>query len=321
MPAAYLPSPASAIWHLGTLPVRTYAVCMVIGVVVGLWLTNRRYCEAGGRPGVILDMATVAVPVGLVGARLYSVLTNANRYFGAGRDWTDLLRVWDGGMGVAGAVAAGALAAWAYCRRTGTDLGPVALAAAPALAVAQAISVWGNWFSQELYGQPVRAALGRGHRTAAQGERLPGRRHLPAAVPLRVGTRPADRGCGQLRDLAVPAVRRIGVRAVRRAVGDSGRGDRGAARGLLAAHVRPQVQHARHGGRARRAITYLAVSRRRHRRRLMVQPAESVSRQRMLRPRSSRATSGSIGLAGPAEALGPDETNPPGAVSGPQLQR
>jgi prolipoprotein diacylglyceryltransferase len=84
---------------------------MVIGVVVGLWLTNRRYCKAGGRPGVILDMATVAVPVGLVGARLYSVLTNVNRYFGAGRDWTDLLRVWDGGMGVAGAVAAGALAA------------------------------------------------------------------------------------------------------------------------------------------------------------------------------------------------------------------
>jgi hypothetical protein len=65
------------------------------------------------------------------------------------------------------------------------------------------------------------------------------------------------------------------------------------------------------------AITYLAVSRRRHRRRLMVQPA---SRQRMLRPRSSRATSGSIGLTGSAEALGPDETNPPGAVSGPHLQ-
>jgi prolipoprotein diacylglyceryl transferase len=154
MPAAYLPSPASAVWHLGVIPVRAYALCMVAGVVVGLWLTGRRYRKAGYQPRVILDMATIAVPVGLLGARIYSLLTNFDRYFGAGRDWTDALRVWDGGMGVAGAVAAGALAAWVYCQRTGIEIGPVALAAVPALAVAQAISVWGNWFSQELYGRP-----------------------------------------------------------------------------------------------------------------------------------------------------------------------
>jgi prolipoprotein diacylglyceryl transferase len=154
MPVAYLPSPASAVWHLGAIPVRAYALCMVLGVVAGLWLTDRRYRKAKGRPGVILDVATVAVPVGLLGARLYSVLSNFHLYFGPGRDWTDVLRVWDGGMGVAGAVAAGALAAWWYCRRAGIEIGPVALAAAPALPVAQAISVWGNWFSQELYGRP-----------------------------------------------------------------------------------------------------------------------------------------------------------------------
>jgi prolipoprotein diacylglyceryl transferase len=154
MVEAYLPSPASAVWHLGAIPVRAYALCVLAAVLVGLWLTDRRYRRTGGRPGVILDLATVAVPVGLIGARTYSVLTDLHRYFGPGRDWTDVLRVWDGGMGVAAAVAAGAVAAWAYSRRIGVAVGPVALAAAPALAVAQAISVWGNWFSQELYGSP-----------------------------------------------------------------------------------------------------------------------------------------------------------------------
>jgi prolipoprotein diacylglyceryl transferase len=154
MVEAYLPSPASAVWHLGVIPVRAYALCVLAAVLAGLWLTDRRYRRSGGRPGVILDLATVAVPVGLIGARAYSVLTDVHRYFGPGKDWTDVLRVWDGGMGVAAAVAAGAVAAWAYSRRVGVEVGPVALAAAPALAVAQAISVWGNWFSQELYGSP-----------------------------------------------------------------------------------------------------------------------------------------------------------------------
>jgi len=154
MAVAYLPSPATGVWHLAAIPVRGYALCILAAVVAGLWLTDQRYRQAGGRPGVILELAAVAVPVGLVGARIYSVVTDFGRYFGPGRDWTDLLRVWDGDMGVAGAVAAGAVAAWVYCRRTGVEVGPIALAAAPALAVAQAISVWGNWFSQELYGSP-----------------------------------------------------------------------------------------------------------------------------------------------------------------------
>ncbi len=170
MPLAYLPSPSSAVWHLGPLPVRGYALCMVAGVLMALWLSGRRYRKAGGRPGTILDLATIAVPAGLIGARVFSVLSDFHRYFGPGRDWTDSLRVWEGGMGIAGAVAAGALAAWAYCRWTGLDIGPVALAAAPALAVAQAISVWGNWFSQTLYGQPSglpwAVAIGPQHRVA-----------------------------------------------------------------------------------------------------------------------------------------------------------
>jgi prolipoprotein diacylglyceryl transferase len=154
MPAAFLPSPASSVWHLGPVPLRAFSLCMVAGVLAGLWLTDWRYRRAGGHEGVILAVATVAVPVGIVGARIYSVVSNAHLYFGHGRDWVDILRFWNGGLGVAGAVAAGALAAWAYCRYAGIDLGPLALAAAPALPVGQAIAVWGNWFNQSLYGRP-----------------------------------------------------------------------------------------------------------------------------------------------------------------------
>jgi prolipoprotein diacylglyceryl transferase len=170
MPAAFLPSPASSVWQLGPVPVRAFALCMVIGVLVGLWLTDHRYRKAGGSPGVILGVATVAVPAGIVGARIYSVVASYWLYFGTGRDWVNALRFWQGGLGFAGAVAAGALAAWIYCRRAGIDLGPLALAAAPALPVAQAIAVWGNWFNQTLYGQPSglpwAVAIAPAHRAA-----------------------------------------------------------------------------------------------------------------------------------------------------------
>jgi prolipoprotein diacylglyceryl transferase len=154
MPVAFLPSPASDIWHLGPVPVRAFALCMVVGVLAGLWLTDWRYRRAGGERGIVLNVATVAVPVGIVGARVYSVVTDNSLYFGRGRDWANILRIWQGGLGMAGAVAAGALATWLYCRRHDIALGPLALAAAPALPFAQAIAVWGNWFSQGLYGRP-----------------------------------------------------------------------------------------------------------------------------------------------------------------------
>jgi prolipoprotein diacylglyceryl transferase len=170
MPAAFLPSPASDIWHAGPIPVRAFALCMVAGVLAGLWLTDWRYRRSGGRPGTVLNVATVAVPVGIIGARIYSVATNYRLYFGPGRDWLGALRIWEGGLGVAGAVAAGAVATWAYCRQHDIEVGPLALAAAPALPVAQAIAVWGNWFSQGLYGRPSglpwAVAIAPSHRAA-----------------------------------------------------------------------------------------------------------------------------------------------------------
>jgi prolipoprotein diacylglyceryl transferase len=154
MSVAYLPSPARGVWQLGPVPVRAYALCAVLGIVVALWLTDRRYRRMGGPRGMILDVATVAVPAGIVGARIYGVLADYKLYFGPGRDWVSVLRIWDGGLGIAAIAAAGALGAWAYCRRHRYALAPMALAAAPALAVAQAIGTWGNWFSQRMYGSP-----------------------------------------------------------------------------------------------------------------------------------------------------------------------
>lgn len=155
MPSAFLPSPSRAVWHLGPVPIRAYAICIVLGVLVALLVADRRYRRIGGRAGLILDVATLAVPFGLIGARAYSVLTNYQLYVGDRHDWTDILRIWDGGIGIPGAIAAGALGAWIACRRAGVAFGPVAGATAPGLAFGQAAGRWGNWFDQQLYGRPT----------------------------------------------------------------------------------------------------------------------------------------------------------------------
>lgn len=155
MPSAFLPSPSRAVWHLGPVPIRAYAICVVLGVLIALLVADRRYRRIGGRPGLILDVATLAVPFGLIGARAYSVITNYQLYVGHRHDWTDILRIWDGGIGIPGAIAAGALGAWIACRRAGVAFAPVAGAAAPGLAFGQAAGRWGNWFGQQLYGRPT----------------------------------------------------------------------------------------------------------------------------------------------------------------------
>jgi prolipoprotein diacylglyceryl transferase len=154
MVAAYLPSPARVLWRLGPLAVHGYALCVVLGIAVAIWVAEHRYRAAGGRAGLIVDLATVVVPAGLIGARLYRVIVDFQLYFGHGRDWVDILRIWDGGLGLPGAAVAGLLAGWHWCRRNGIGLGPVLAAAVPGLALSQAVGVWGSWFAQNLYGSP-----------------------------------------------------------------------------------------------------------------------------------------------------------------------
>ncbi len=150
---AFIPSPSAGEIHLGPVPLRGYAFCIIIGVFVAVWLGGRRWTERGGNAGTVADIAVWAVPFGLIGGRLYHVITDYQLYFGEGRNWVDAFKIWDGGLGIWGAVALGALGAWIGCRRRGIPLPAYADAVAPGVALAQAIGRWGNWFNQELYGR------------------------------------------------------------------------------------------------------------------------------------------------------------------------
>ncbi|NQU37755.1 MAG: prolipoprotein diacylglyceryl transferase [Actinobacteria bacterium] len=151
-----IPSPESGVWDLGPVPVRAYALCILLGIVVGVWLGNKRWVQRGGAAGFVTDAAIWVVPFGIVGARLYHVATDFPTYFGAnGLGLIDALKIWQGGLGIWGAVAGGALGAWIACRRAGVLLPPLADAVAPGIAIAQGIGRWGNWFNQELFGRPT----------------------------------------------------------------------------------------------------------------------------------------------------------------------
>lgn len=152
---AFIPSPARGVWHLGPLPVRAYALCILVGIVVAVLIAERRWVARGGTPGGVADLAGWAVPFGIVGARLYHVVTSPQAYFGAGGHPVDALKIWQGGLGIWGAVAGGALGAWLACRRRGWSFLIFADSVAPALPVAQAVGRLGNWFNQELFGRPT----------------------------------------------------------------------------------------------------------------------------------------------------------------------
>jgi len=150
----YIPSPTVGAIHLGPLAIRGYAICILLGIVVAVWLTQRRLEHRGGKAGQALDIATWAVPFGIIGGRLYHVITSPDAYFGEDGHLIDALKIWHGGLGIWGAVALGALGAWIGCRRHGVRFLDFADAAAPGVAIAQALGRWGNWFNNEIYGAP-----------------------------------------------------------------------------------------------------------------------------------------------------------------------
>jgi len=151
----FLPSPSEGVWHLGPIPIRAYALCIILGVIAAVWFGERRFEARGGRRGQVADIALWAVPFGLVGARLYHVITDHDLYFGSGRNPLHALEIWNGGLGIWGAIAGGAVGAAIGCRRTGIRMTVMADALAPALLLAQAIGRWGNYFNQELFGKPT----------------------------------------------------------------------------------------------------------------------------------------------------------------------
>ncbi|MEV6040144.1 prolipoprotein diacylglyceryl transferase [Nonomuraea sp. NPDC052116] len=157
MPLASIPSPSQGVWYLGIIPIRAYALCIVLGVIVAVWLSERRWQARGGQKGTIVDIAVPAVIFGLIGGRLYHVITDWQTYFGsrAIKEPIQALFIWEGGLGIWGAIALGALGVWFAVRKRGISMSAVADTVAPGIAFAQAIGRWGNWFNQELYGSPT----------------------------------------------------------------------------------------------------------------------------------------------------------------------
>ncbi len=156
----FIPSPSQGVWHLGPLPIRAYALAIILGVVAAVWVGDKRWVARGGRHGEVADIALWAVPAGLIGARLYHVATDHDLYFGPGKSAIGALEIWHGGLGIWGAIMGGLLGAWVYCRWRGILLPPLADALAPGLLLAQIIGRFGNYFNQELFGRPTKLPWG-----------------------------------------------------------------------------------------------------------------------------------------------------------------
>ncbi|MFT4187262.1 MAG: prolipoprotein diacylglyceryl transferase [Aeromicrobium sp.] len=151
-----IPSPGTGVWEIGPFPLRAYALGIIVGALLAIWIGERRFQARGGREGVISDIAIWAIPFGIVGARLYHVVTDYQLYFGAdGSGAVEALKIWNGGLGIWGAIAGGALGAWIAARRAGVSIMAVGDALAPGLLVAQAVGRIGNYFNQELFGKPT----------------------------------------------------------------------------------------------------------------------------------------------------------------------
>ena len=171
--AVGIPSPSQGVWYLGPIPLRAYGIIIAVGMIVGVWWTARRYRDRGGNPDTLYDVALWAIPLGVVGARIYHVVTSPDAYFGPGGDPMLAFQIWRGGLGIWGGVAFGALGAFIAVKRAGVRFAPIADSLAPALLVAQAIGRWGNWFNQELFGGPTTMPWGLQIDVA----------HMPAGYP------------------------------------------------------------------------------------------------------------------------------------------
>ncbi|MFJ2620837.1 prolipoprotein diacylglyceryl transferase [Glutamicibacter sp. NPDC087344] len=158
---ASIPSPPVEFskFSIGPLTIHAYALCILLGIVLALWVTNRRLAARGGTSDMLWDIVIWAIPFGIVGGRLYHVLiTDPSYYFGLGGQtahWGEIPQLWLGGLGIMGAISLGAVGAWIGCRRAGVRLSAFADAAAPGVLLAQMAGRWGNWFNQELFGAPT----------------------------------------------------------------------------------------------------------------------------------------------------------------------
>jgi prolipoprotein diacylglyceryl transferase len=156
-----IPTPSVSVLEFGPFSVHAYALCIITGVAIAIWLGNKRFVAAFPETqNVVSDVAIVAVPAGVLGGRLYHVLTTPENFFGSNGHPENILKIWQGGLGIWGAISLGALGAFIAYRVIGrTRALPqfryFADAIAPGILLAQAIGRWGNWFNAELFGRPT----------------------------------------------------------------------------------------------------------------------------------------------------------------------
>jgi prolipoprotein diacylglyceryl transferase len=150
--ALHIPSPPVNGFHVGSLFIHFYGLMYVVGIALAIWITRRRWQKAGGDPALVAEVATWAVPAGIIGGRIYFDITTP---FDIPHVWYGVFAVWTGGLGIWGGIAGGAAAGIWRVRRHGASAGQFANAVAPALLVAQAVGRIGNYFNQELFGKPT----------------------------------------------------------------------------------------------------------------------------------------------------------------------
>lgn len=185
---AAIPSPPQGVWTLGPLPIRAYALCIIAGVLAAIVLGKRRYRDRGGDPELVVEAAVVAVIAGIIGGRIYHVLTDHQKYFCDTCNPSDVFKLTNGGLGIWGAVTLGAVCVWLYLRAKKVAFAPFADAVAPGIVLAQAIGRLGNWFNQELYGRPTEVpwALEIYYRVNESGAFAPLTGHSTGEVMARV---------------------------------------------------------------------------------------------------------------------------------------
>ena len=152
-----IPSPSLSSFSVGPLTIHFYALCIITGIAVAIWIGRKRYANLGGNPDDVSEVAIWAVPFGIIGGRIYHVITSPSQYFGANGNPIDALRIWEGGLGIWGAISLGAIGAYLYFRTHKTSLNFRQLldSLAPGVIVAQAIGRIGNYFNQEVFGKPT----------------------------------------------------------------------------------------------------------------------------------------------------------------------
>jgi prolipoprotein diacylglyceryl transferase len=160
-----IPTPTLSQVEIGPLTFHFYALCIIAGIALAIWLGDKRFIAYGDKydlqlNGVVSEVAVIAVPSGIIGGRLYHVVTTPEQYFGSPAELLSILKIWNGGLGIWGAISLGAAGALFSYRRLGKELELPAFSVfldslVPGILFAQAIGRFGNWFNAELFGRPL----------------------------------------------------------------------------------------------------------------------------------------------------------------------